>query len=69
MLRIQLTDEAMQRNKLTTLGQTTRWPNKLFGLDGIYVVSADLNISFSELGLLFQKHLSEYNPTATDDTK
>jgi len=68
-LRVQFTDEAMLRNQLTPIGKTTRWLNKPFGLDGIYVGSTDLDISFSELRSLFQKYLSEFNPTAADDMK
>lgn len=67
MLRIQFTDEAILRNQLTLIGKTTRWLNKPFGLEGIYVASTDLDISFSELRMLFQKYLSEGNPNATDD--
>lgn len=69
LLRVQITDEAILRNHLTPIGKTTRWLNKPFGLDGIYIGSTDLDISFSELSMLFQKYLSEYNPTATDDTR
>jgi len=67
MLRVQFSDEAILRNQLTPIGKTTRWLNKPFGLDGIYVASADLDISFSELRMLFQKNLSKYNPTAKED--
>lgn len=69
MLRVQFTDETILRNQLTPIGKTTRWLNKPFGLDGVYVASTDLDISFSELRMLFQKYLSEYNPTAIDDMK
>ena len=69
MLRIQFTDEAILRNGLTRIGKTTRWLNRPFGPDGVYVASADLDISFAKLRTLFQNYLSEYNPAATDDTK
>lgn len=69
MLRIQLEVEAMRHIKLNPIGQTTRWLNKPFGLDGIYVASTDLDISFSELRMLFLNYLSDYNSTAIDDTK
>lgn len=68
MLRVQFTDEAILHNQLTPIGKT-RWLNKPFGLDGIYVACTDLDISVSELRIVFQKYLSEYNPTAADDMK
>ena len=69
LLRIQLTDQAMRDCKLTPVGQITRWLNRPLGLDGIYIGSADLDVSFSRLRMLFQEYLSEYNPGAIDDTK
>jgi hypothetical protein len=69
ILRIQFTDEAILRNRLTPIGKTTRWLNRPFGLDGVYVASTDLDISFSELRTLFQNYLSEYNPAAAVDIK
>ena len=68
-LRVHFSDKEILRNQLTPIGKITKWLYAPFGLDGIYVVSTDLDISFSELRMLFQKHLSEYNPTATDDTR
>jgi hypothetical protein len=69
MLRIQFTDDAILRNQLTPVVNVARWLNTQSGLDGIYVASTDLDISFSELRMLFRKYLSEYNPTAIDDMK
>ena len=67
MLRVQFTDEAILHNRLTPIGKKTRWLNKPFGVDGIYVASTDLDISFSELRMLFQKYLAEYYPTSKVD--
>ena len=69
LLRIQMTDEAWNQSKLTFYGKTIRWLHKPIGLDGIYVGSLDLDISFSELRQLFQSYHLEYNSTATDDAK
>jgi hypothetical protein len=69
MLRVQFTDDAILRNQLTPIVKVTRWLNTPSSIDGIYVASTDLDISFSELRMLFQKYLSEYNPTAIDDMK
>lgn len=69
LLRVQFTDEAILRNQLTPIAKANNWLNKLFGLHGIYLSSVDLDISFCELRRLFQKYLSEYNPTAIDDAK
>lgn len=69
MLQIQFTDEAILRNQLTPVGKIIRWFNRPFGLDGVYVASTDLDISFSELRTLFQNYISEYNPAATVDIK
>lgn len=69
LLRIQLTDEAMQHVRLTKTGRTARSLNKPIGLDGIYISTVDLDMSFPELRLLFQSYLSQYNPSATDDTE
>jgi hypothetical protein len=69
LLRVQFLDEAMQHTKLSPIGWATRWLNKPIGLDGVYLSSGDLDISFSELRILFQKYLLDYNPAAMDDTK
>lgn len=69
MLRVQLKNDAMEQITLTPTGQITRRLNKPFGLDGIYVGCEDLDISYQELRLLFQRYLSEHSPAATDDSK
>lgn len=69
LLRIQLTDGAITEEQLTSMGKRARWLNKAFGLDGIYVDSMYLEISFSELSDLFQKYLEYYNPSAVDSTR
>lgn len=66
LIRLQLAPDGILLLKLTWSAKITRWMNKPFGLDGLYVPSSDLDISFAELWNLTRRYVKELCPHALD---
>ena len=66
VIRLQLAPDGILLLKLTWSAKITRWMNKPFGLDGLYITSNDLDISFPELWNLTRMYVAEFCPDALD---
>ncbi len=66
-IRLQLASEGTHQFEFTWSATITRWFNKSVGLDGRYMTSNDLDISFSELRNLMFTYVKEFQPSALED--
>lgn len=64
MIRLQLAYDGIDRLELTWSATITRWLNKPFSLDGLYISSSDLDISFPELWDVTRRYVTEFCPHA-----